>query len=88
MMTTLMVDLPVELATRLKCEADRRQISTTMLIQETLRRIFPTAENDSPLLSIYELTRPFCGSMQSGLGGWPALCVAWFRIQPPESASS
>lgn len=68
MMTTLMVDLPVELATRLECEADRRQISTTILIQETLQQTFPTAENDSPSLSVYELTRPFCGSMQSGLG--------------------
>ncbi len=62
-----MVDIPVELATRLKYEADRRQISTTILIQETLQQTFPTTENDLPLSSVYELTQPFCGSMQSGL---------------------
>ena len=66
-MTTLSVKLPQTLAAQLEKQAERRGISKSALLRESLlRELSKDAEQDEPL-SVFDLVKDDLGCLRSGL---------------------
>ena len=64
-MTTISVKIPESLKLRMETESNRRGLTKSRLIRETLERAF-TAKRAEAAATVFDLTKDLCGAVTGG----------------------